>query len=363
MLTSATTESHTARSTGRYLAGVSVVALTAVVLVAIGVLLAVLCLPEPVPSSLQGGESSGSSVSVSSHLFDGAHQVAVSLKTDQGFVLRSGASGVVTSTSCLIGGVLSSGQPLLSVNGVQVIGLATPEPLWRDLSVDAQNPDAPVLQGSDVLGLQTELVRLGYKVRESGAFDSATMAAVKKLLKAAGGTSPDGSLLLSRVVWLPSPQVTVSVCPVGVGDTVSVGDALAQAGGGLASLTVANPPGDGWVVAYDGMSSAIDSNGVVTDAAFLSDLEGGPEYQYFAANPGSGQLQLTLRLAAPLVVLAVPPSAVVVTGLGTGCVVSGGQVVPVKIVSSSLGQTMVQVASDAQVSSVLVQPDAATRCS
>ena len=337
----------------RFFVTVSGVVLAVIVLVAVGVLVGVLFLPAGVPSSLQGGGVSVSSVDVSSEVYDGARQVAVSSKTDQGLVLRSGVSGVVTSTGCQVGGVWSSGQSLLQVNNSPVVGLATSQPLWRDLGVGAK--------GVDVSALQTELTRLGYGVQASGTFGSATAAAVKGLVRAAGGTS-DGSLLLSEVVWLPAPEVAVSACPLAVGDAVSVGDTLALSGGGLVSLSVANPPGDGWVVTYNGVSASMDGNGTVTDPVFLAAVAAGPEYQYFAANPGSGSLQLTVRLASALTVLVVPPSAVVVSGTGTGCVVSDGQTVPVGIVSSSLGQTMVQVTSGVAVSSVEVQPDPDTSC-
>ncbi|MCL2482649.1 MAG: peptidoglycan-binding protein [Propionibacteriaceae bacterium] len=344
-----------ARPRRRSVIGGAVVGLVVIVLVAVGVLVSVLLLPERAPSSLQGGGVSVSSVGVSSVTFDGARQVAVSLRTDQGLALRSGVSGVVTSSGCQVGGVLASGQSLLAVDGQPVIGLATSQPLWRDLSGG--------VQGADVASLQTELARLGYQVQVSGVYDAVTVTAVKGLVKAAGGVSADGSLLLSQMVWFPSPQVTVSACPASVGSVVSAGDSLGQAGGGLTSLTVTNPPGDGWVVVYDGLSAVMDSNGVVTDPVFLAGVEAGPEYQYFTANPGSGSLQLTVQLATSLTVLVVPPSSVIVAGVGTGCVVSGGQTVPVKIVSSSLGQTMVQVMSGLSVSSVEVQPDPDTLCS
>jgi len=292
-------------------------------------------------------------VAVSSQSYDGTHQVAVTPQTDAGVSLVSATSGVVTASNCGVGAAVESGQAVVFVNGAPVIGLATAHPLWRDL--------ASGVKGSDVSDLQTELARLGYSVEVNGTYGTATRTAVAALFAAVGGSSK-GDLSLGSIVWLSAPAVVVSACSVPVGATVTGGTELAQVGGGLRSLTVPNPPGDGWVATYGDATAAMDANGVITDTAFLTAVAAGPDYAVLMSGQGQGSLQVTVRLASPLTVLAVPPSSVVVAGAGKGCVVTAGGMVPVVIVSSSLGQTMVAV-DGTPPSEVVVQPDPSARCS
>jgi len=326
------------------------IGLAVVALVAVGVLVGALVVPARVPASVAPA-AVASTVQVSTQSYDGAHQVVVNPQIAVGTSLKSAATGVVTASKCAVGKTLASGQALVSVNGEPVIGLATATPLWRDL---AYGDD-----GSDVSALQKELARLGQSVDVTGTYGSATRSAVEAVIAAAGGSSEYGDLALSSVVWLPSKSVAVSACAVTVGDQVASGQEVAQVGGGLVSLTVPNPPGDGWVVAYGDKTATMDNNGLVTDAAFLAAVAAGPEYQYFAANQSQGgSLQLTVRLKDTLTVLVVPPSAVVVAGPGKGCVVSDGATVPVTIVSSLLGQTLVSV-DGTPPTTVALQPGAA----
>lgn len=335
--------------------GMASVALVGVVLVAVGVLGAVLWLPQSVPPSVLAASEAGS-VAVSSEVYDGSRQMSASMVLGPAQVLRGQAGGVVTASSCVPEGVLSSGGVFLQVAGQPLIGLATSVPLWRDLGFGAK--------GADVSALQTELVRLGYSVRSTGAYDATTVAGVKAFFHAAGGGPTDGSLPLADVVWLPSPQVTVASCSVGVNDSVSPGGTLAQLAGGLLGVQVANPPGDGWAATYGNATAPIDSSGLVSDASFLAAVAAGPEFAAAMVPGGQNQLTLTVSLATPLNVLVVPSSSVIPSGAGAGCVVSDGQVVLVQIVASSLGKTMVSLTGGQTTpSTVEVRPASSVACS
>jgi len=330
-----------------------VVVLAGLVLVAGGVVAGALLLPEGLPGVVVPTTAPAVSVSVSGEVFDGAHQVAVTPLTTPAVVLRSNDSGVVTASKCAVGGRVKSGGVLWSVNGRPVVALATAVPLWRDLVAGDK--------GKDVTALQKEVTRLGQKVSATGTYDSDTRTAVGKIVKAAGGTWPaDGTLALAGVVWLPSPELVVGSCALRVGDPVAMGQEVAQGAGGLVSLTLATDPGEGWVVKYRDLSAPVVA-GAVKDAAFLAGFAAGPEYQFYSST-GSGALQVSVLLATPRQVVVVPPSAVVVKGDGLGCVVSDGKVVPVEIVSSSLGQTMVAPTDGSTPSSVVVHPDAGVAC-
>ncbi len=343
--------SHRARSSRRVVSG-AVIGLIALSLVAVGVLAAALLLPDRLPASLEPAPGP-TTVAVTDETYDGSHQVAATPQTAPALRLKSAASGVVTASACAVGQTVISGGSPFSVDGRPLLALATAEPLWRDLTAD--------LAGADVTALQTELARLGQAVEPTGTYDTATRQAVKSALAAVGVSSPEDSLPLSSVVWLPAPEVTVSACPVLTGDSVTPGEVVAEVGGGLRSLLLTSPPGDGWVAAYGDHTAPVDADGLVTDPDLLSAVEAGPEYHLFSTT-GQAVLSLTVRLAEPVDVLVVPPSAILVSGPDTGCLVAEGRTVPVRIVASSLGQTRVAVVSGAPPAAVALDPDESVVC-
>ena len=333
---------------------VGAVCLALVAVAAAGAVAGALLLPERLPDSV-ATTATASTVKVSGQVYDGAHQVAATPQVATAQVLRTARAGVLTASSCEPGGVVASGGGAWAVDGQPLVGLATAVPLWRDLAVGAK--------GADVSGLQVELARLGYAVTVDGTYGASTRTALVKLFSLVGASFPsNGTLPLGWVVWLPSPEVAVASCPVRVGDPVGFGDTLAQAAGGLTALVLANPPGEGWVVGYQGRTAAADANGVVADAEFLAAVEAGPEYRFYTSM-GTGSIPLVVSLTTPRDVLVVPPSSVVVAAPGSGCLVSGGQAVPVDIVASSLGQTMVAVTGGTPPTEVVLHPDSSVRCS
>jgi len=332
---------------------VAMIALIAVALVAAGVVVGAVLLPQSQPSSVSSA-ASGGMVAISSQTYDGSHSVGVTPQIADAQVLRSAASGIVTRSGCTAGGTAASGTATWSVDGQPLVNLGTSAPLWRDLSSG--------MKGADVSLLQGELAWLGYSVAGTGTYDTDTRDAVKQLMSDVGGSSSDGSLPLSWVVWLPSGTVAISSCAVNTGDPIISGGELAQLEGGLQSLVLANSPGEGWVASYQGQTAQIDADGRITDPAFLGTVEAGAEYKFYTST-GQGSLSVQVSLAEPQQVLVVPPSSVVVSGPGTGCLVTASGVVDVQIISSSLGQTLVAVTNGTPPTEVAVQPDVGTTCS
>jgi hypothetical protein len=149
---------------------------------------------------------------------------------------------------------------------------------------------------------------------------------------------------------------------VSVGDTVDAGAPLADLAGSVQSLRVVDSPGVDWVVSYGGLSAPLDAEGVATDAALLAAIESGPEYAALD-DTASSTLPVTVKLAQARDVAVVPPGAIVAKSPGQGCVVDGdGKSVPVEIVASSLGQTMVATADGGALDSVMVRPDPQVTC-
>ncbi len=296
---------------------------------------------------------------MSAESYDGAHDVAATPKLGDQQVLRVAATGRVTRLACTAGSVLMAGSSPLSVDGEPVVALATSEPLFRDLKVGDS--------GADVRGVQKELARLGYDVSVTGRYDAATGAAVKALLSAARTAGASTSLPVASVLWLPSARVVVASCDVQAGDWVSSGTQVAKLTGALGSLTLADSPGQGWVARYGDHAAPVGKDGTVTDAKFLAAVEAGPELAVLQANPDSGSLQLQVALAKARQVLVVPSSAVVAVSAEAGCVLAGDSSVPVDvpvdIVASTLGQTMVAPTDGSAPRSVVVRPGVGVVCS
>ncbi|MDR0482728.1 MAG: peptidoglycan-binding protein [Cellulomonadaceae bacterium] len=310
----------------------ALIAVVAAALVAVGAGGAALLLPQPEPPGFAVPHDP-ESVAVVNQVFDGARTGQARLVTTPETALHTRAQGTVTATECEPGTPVESGAVALEVDGSPVVYLATRVPLWRDLAVGAQ--------GDDVLALQEELARLGNAVVPDGRFRHSTQAAVREVL--GEGARGPGALPLSRVVWLPAPHVTPSECHLRLGASVEPGAEVVTIAGGLTSLVVNNAPeGDDWVAVYQDLTAPVLPGGTVTDPAFLAAVASGPEFG-FAQEQGTEQVEMRVRLANALNVAVVPPSSIAVAGEGRGCVWADGQAHPVRIVASSLGQTMVQV--------------------
>ena len=294
-------------------------------------------------------------VDVSGETFDGARQVSARLTLAPALLLRSPAGGTVTDSRCAVGKAIASGSSPLSVDGRPLLALATSVPLWRDLTAN--------LKGADVSAVQAELTRLGHPVKVTGAFDLATRNAVKALLKTIGVSSRDGVLRLAQVMWLPARQITPATCDLQLGDAVIPGQQFAKATGALKGLTLVNPPGvDGWTATFGSATAPVTAEGATTDAALLAAVEASAEFANATSPGGPGTITLKVALAEPIDVLVVPPSAIITSGSGVGCVVSDGRTIPIRIVTSSLGKTMVAVTNGSPPSHVDVYPDPSVRC-
>ncbi len=333
--------------------GMGAIILFSVTLFAMGVVVGGVWMSNKVPD-LVSPSSSVSTISVSSQLYDGRRTMSVVPQVSTSQVVHTGMSGLITASSCNKDQAVASGGSSWAIDGQPILALFLANPLWRDL--------APSMEGADVSALQSELSRLGYDAPQTGVFDWNTRQVVDELLATLGATLPsDGILPQGWVIWLPHPDFIVSTCSVTVGDRVIMGDVLAEATGKLRALVLSDPPGDGWVATYGEHTAPVDGQGAVTDQALLSAFESGPEYQHHSET-STGSLSLTVSLAEPLTVIAVPPSAVVVHGSGSGCLVSENGVWPVRIISSSLGQTYVEVEGNETPSQVALHPDEAVTC-
>jgi peptidoglycan hydrolase-like protein with peptidoglycan-binding domain len=297
--------------------------------------------------------------------------------------LSSQAVGLVTSDTCVAGQAMVSGTSTLSVNGTPLVSLATPAPLWRDLTLGDT--------GTDVTGLQKELSRLGQKTSIKGTVDASTLAAVSRLLKANGsapnGSAANGSALsiggtISRqlFVWLPNASVMPSQCLVQLGQPVAESDPIATVTQRVSAVTVLAIPTTTavgpHVLLVDAAQIAVPESGIITDPAALAAIQASAAYATYLANAPSGgatagaagdqtstsPLSYTYQLAAPIAVTAVPAAALYNLSGATGCLQSDGRALAATIVGSQLGKTFVTLNSGRKITHVSLKPATDKAC-
>jgi hypothetical protein len=345
-----------------------ILAVTAIAVLAIGVTASWLFLNPPVPSSLEKPEKL-TTVPITYRDFTDDRVVPLTVTRDPDVRVQSPTGGRVTKIACTPGAKFVSGKQVLSVDGRPLIALATATPLWRSLSDGAR--------GADVSALQRELKRLHGAVSVTGIIDSQTVAAVAKLFGVAGGTEPRSGLIpIDRILWIPQPISPVSSCGVGLGETVTVGEAIATLAGKVTRVAASSVPSDiapgPRTLTVGSVTIDVDAKSTVTDAAALEKLRPSIDASSAGASDagGSGAAdqadprivngQLSLKTAAEVAV--VPPAAIYDIDGDAGCVWSSGKPYAVQIVGSELGRTYIQIAGDAMPKTVAIASRTRSSC-
>ena len=286
-------------------------------------------------------------VPVSTAEYAGSRNVSLQVTLSERGPLRSNVAGTVTATACEPGAVLASGEVLGAVDARPVRLLSTTVPIWRDLRAGDR--------GEDVSALQAELTRLGFEVATSGRVDAATSAAVRAWLS--GGDAQlwrayqqgDSSLVLplAAVVWSPQRSVIAVSCALRLGEPIAVGDAVLTPAPEVQEIALANlvppVPGRSWTLTLGDATVVVDPAGTVTDADDLAALVATDEFAAWLRSDGQEQpLTGTLALDQPVTVGVVPPAALVGLASSQPCLIDpAGNVTPVLVVSSRLGQSLV----------------------
>lgn len=313
-------------------------------MLSVGVLAAAVLMPTPMPDGLEAAVSPDA-VAVSRQTFTDERTVEVTFETSLEQSLIGRVSGTVSESLCAPGQAVESGNRLLSVEGKTVIALHTDTPLYREIGAGDT--------GADVLALQQELARLGYSAEGNGTYGWRTVNGVNQLLEHAGRQKPDGRIGPTDVVWLPDISVTPVQCSAGLNSTLTDSAEIMKVGGQLTAVTF--PVSSGLregkrVFALFGVTISLDlTDGRITDQAFLDQVAASDGYKATLADEGGKKPTAKLALEQPIDAIKVPPSAI--TGLnGNHACISpdGKQAIPVTIIGSALGAT-------------LIQPDKATR--
>ncbi len=310
----------------------------AVVFAAAGLTAGILLRPSATPTNLAAA-APVTSAPVTAQSYTDEHTVQVGLVTSPASEVTTNRGGRITQDSCRPGTPIASGRVLARLDDRQVIGLHTTMPLYRDLGSGDR--------GEDVKSLQRELTRLGHPVAADGRYGWATRQAVIALEKAAGDDDPDGSLSLGSVAWIPAARITPASCQAALGQTVATGDPLATISGTLTAVTVPNPPsgraaGQRTITLF-GATTRLPASGPITEKKFLAHVAASGDYgTWLAAKDQQGQAPTaTIALTTPLSAFKVPPAAVFALDGAHGCIQSGLRALPVTVVGSGLGASLI----------------------
>lgn len=291
--------------------------------------------------------------------FRDPHDVDIEAVMQQPRRLRVNGGGLVTNFECLPESRITSGSKPIELSGHGVLALATKHPLWRDIR--------PGDRGSDVAELQLELRRLGFASSTSGSYDGPTRSAMASLLKSVGVAPPSSTLPLSYVLWLPAESVAVASCDVSPDTFVSDHEAVATLPAEVSSVRIKVWPNDLVAgprqISVGGVTVPI-ADGVIVDPTALQTVYaamvkvGAPEAS------GNISASASLALVEALEVASVPAGAVFDVAGQDGCIaLEGGSAIRVNIVSSRLGQAIIEWSPDFPPSaSVMLPPPSSATC-
>lgn len=322
--------------------------LGAVLLLLTGAIGSQYLLPPRPPTTLQPANAA-QSFAVETAAFDDARTVQVTFEAGNDASLTLPSGGRVTHSACAADGTLRSGQLVASIDGQPVLALHTSIPLWQNLASEAE--------GADVDAIRVELARLGADLNATGKVNDAVLEAIARQFypDVDDDELPEFAEVPSaRIMWLPTPEVTMRTCAVTLGASVETGAEFGKVAGNLTSARIDALPLDlapgARTLKLSGVTVPVDRSGAVTDAAALQELSGvysrGTE-EADGAGSGSAHSNESKKPSAPGVlalvenstVSAVPPAAVFGVSESGGCLTSQGVSIAINIVGSRLGKT------------------------
>lgn len=146
---------------------------------------------------------------------DGSMDATITATLKPGVAVTAPAwqGGTITRVDVQPGAVVSTGSAVLSIDGVERIAVASPEPFHRALAVGAK--------GDDVLALEQALHAMGlFDADADRQFDAATSKAVAALEARIGVPSSTGTFDPLWIIWLPSEGIVAQTVDVAVNGVV-----------------------------------------------------------------------------------------------------------------------------------------------
>ena len=283
-------------------------------------------------------------------------------------VLAPNWQGIVTAVHIVKGTSVSTGTPLLDVDGVTRTAVASATPFYRSL--------AEGMAGTDVQALETTLRAMGYfKGKANTKYDASTAAAVKKLEKKIGINPQTGVFDPAWFVWMPGENLTADSIPLTVNkaapmqgeevfSTAPTVDTIKLAASNATFAFDGNTP---YILSQNGQDvTTVRSDGDVNLELIgkLTATEDAVSTAGGSANAGGTTYSVQLRSEQAKQMLSIPSSAVMTDASGAKTCVFGKfgqgestyQSLPVTVADGSLGVTHVEPDENVAKLYVLTDP-------
>lgn len=252
----------------------------------------------------------------------------------------AGTVGRVTDATAL-----AAGDFVASIDGVDRMAVATPEPFYRVLRLGDQ--------GADVGWLHSLLAQLGHLAdeAESEAFTAQSLEAVVALAETLGYDDDVSAFDPTWTVWLPSEPFPIATLNLEPGQPAPpAGAVVATQPQQLASVAIR--PVSGGDLDLDRGAYALTVRGLTVSLSADATI-GPPDLEALSAelSPTEEVIQGTVHRSAPMRVWSVPTSGLTASEAGRVCmwVVDDGEyaAVLVDVVGSQAGFTYVEPRGDA----------------
>lgn len=323
-----------------------------------GVLVWSFVAPQSAPTSLVGKDGPGT-VRVEHESFVDAQSVKIRFDGAAAQSVTAPRTGLVTKSSCRVGKEFVAGAAPFAIDGSPVVLLATEFPLWRVISSGDR--------GEDVVALQKELTRLGYRVAADGRWGGESLRAWRTLLKRVGADPKVQSVDPASLAWMPEPEVVSTGCPVTMGSRVEAGAALAALPPAIAEVVIEGDTNfalTGARVLVIGTEQIDLDQDLKLPAAAKAELARLPAVQKVlgATDPQIEKVvAASMQLANPQQALLVPASAVLASPTSSCVFDASGAPVAVSVLASSVGRALLETLPT-PVDSVLAEPPRNATC-
>lgn len=315
--------------------------------------------PQNPPDSIGSVDKSPVTVPLSAEEFRDPRNVDLSVSLGAPSRITATRGGTVTRFDCSVGKELKSGTAAVWIDDAPQLALATATPLWRDLTLGHR--------GKDVVSLQRELSRLGFSTQVNGRFDRQTDEALKDAFEGIGWTKKSKGLPTERIVWIPKATVSYSTCETETGSVVNQGSPIATTGSKIRGFGLKAVPANvvegPRVVSLAGVTAQVNQAGQITDPVSITKLAETAAVQSMQDSTPAPSLTAIYELVTPLTVYPAPPSSLIGLRGASGCVATAtGRTVPVRVVSSILGRSLIVPVSGETMRDVVLAPPEEAAC-
>ncbi|MEV7606898.1 hypothetical protein AB0N65_15810 [Paenarthrobacter sp. NPDC089322] len=264
--------------------------------------------------------------------------VAAEVEAAQPVEASLGIAGTVTSSVCVAGSEIRSGRVVASLSGRPVLGLHSAVPFYRDIG--------PGTVGADVDALRAQLIRMGFGVPATGAYEADLKAAILKVQTDLALKHRDGVLHQDETLWLPAEEARVKSCNALLGSQYTPGSPFFTIVGSVTSVHVVfstgQPPAAGArTVTFGNVSAPMNADGTVTDPVLLAEVSSSPDFAELQSSTSPKPLSIKTALSSPLEVAKIPLAGVSGAHRDIACVKStDGTTLQITIAGSSAGSVL-----------------------